>query len=136
MWVITAFRSSNIGNDTPTYLNYFTRINLWGINKDFAIEIGYQYYCLIIGKITTSGAGLLIITATICYLGVGIYVYKYFKNLMFSLALSVLHLLFHFYEHFKVKSYNGHLLIYAYQAIRHRKLITPIVLILLAYTPC
>ena len=53
---------------------------------------------------------------------------------MFSLALSVLHLLFHFYEHFKVKSYNGHLLIYAYQAIRHRKLITPIVLILLAYT--
>lgn len=133
LWVLTAFRSSNIGNDTPTYLNYFTRINLWGINKDFAIEIGYQYYCLIIGKITTSGAGLLIITATICYLGVGIYVYKYSKNLMFSLVLLFC-TCFSIFTNILRQSLAMVICLYAYQAIRHRKLITPIVLILLAYT--
>ena len=50
--IITGARSINIGNDTSNYVEYFLHISEFGVNKKFQIELGYQYFCLLISKIS------------------------------------------------------------------------------------
>lgn len=80
LWIMTSFRSINIGNDTITYCKYFRVISSSGINTNYAIEIGYQYIILFISKITKSIHGFIILSSSIQYILLTIYMIKYSKN--------------------------------------------------------
>lgn len=133
LWGLTAFRSRNIGNDTIPYLNYFTEIKKYGINRNYAIEIGYQYYCLFIGKITHHENAILIYTATLCYLGVGIYVLKYSDNILFSLVLTFC-ICFSMFTNILRQNIAMIICLYAYQNLKEKKYLWFVLLVLLATT--
>ena len=86
LWVLTAFRSSRIGNDTENYLYYFN-IFSEGLDSSRTFEPGYQLLNYVIGKFTTDQHAFLIIIATIMYGGAGIYFFKYSRNVPVSLCL-------------------------------------------------
>lgn len=130
---LTAFRCRNIGNDTPTYLMYFARIKQFGTNKNYAIELGYQYYCLFLGKLTNNENAILIITAIFCYLGVGFYALKYSDNLMFSLVL-IFSICFSIFTNILRQSIAMVICLYAYQALKIKKHLIFTLLVLLAST--
>ena len=133
LWFLTAFRSRNIGNDTQTYLNYFLKINQVGINKKYPIEIGYQYYCLILGRITQNENAILIVTATICYLGVGVYTFKYSNNLTFSIVLLFC-VCFSIFTNILRQSIAMVICLYAFQALKNKRYIWFILLVFFAST--
>ena len=133
LWFLTAFRSRNIGNDTIPYLNYFVRIKQSGVNKNYAIELGYQYYCLILGKITQNENAILIVTATICYLGVGFYALKYSDNLMFSLLLLFC-ICFSMFTNILRQNIAMVICLYAYQCLKNKKYIWFVLFVLFAST--
>lgn len=87
LFVLTGFRSENIGNDTRNYIYYFTYFQEHGIDGSTSFEIGFQIYCYLIGKLINDSHIFLIITALISYGVVGITIYKYSDNLEFSLCL-------------------------------------------------
>ena len=86
LWFLTAFRSSEIGNDTNNYLYYFD-IFTNGIDLTRRAEIGYQFFVFFIGKFTRDQHAFLIITASVMYCGIGVYLFKYSKNPAVSLCL-------------------------------------------------
>lgn len=88
LWALTAFRSPEIGNDTINYIRYYNTIGETGLHGELELEIGYKVYCLILNSLGFGPRAFLIITATICWLGVGIYILKYSKNILFSLCLA------------------------------------------------
>ena len=69
LFLLTALRAHNIGNDTNNYVKLFENIAGSGkINISTSrFEIGFQIYCLLISKITDSPQLFLGITAAICY---------------------------------------------------------------------
>ncbi len=86
LWILTAFRSPQIGNDTQNYLWYFTHFAK-GLDSSSAIEIGYQYFNFLLGKIIHDEHTFLIIMASIMYGGVGLYIHRFSKNPAISLCL-------------------------------------------------
>ena len=88
LWVLTAFRSINIGNDTHTYINVFRRIANYGVMDSLYMEKGYQYFNLFISRIFgNDGQALLIICASICYISIAIFILKESKNCLISTCL-------------------------------------------------
>lgn len=133
LWVLTAFRGRNIGNDTITYLNYLNKIKQSGLNKNYDIELGYQLYCLIIGKITKNENAILIVTATICYFGVGAYTLKYSHNLRFSLILLFC-ICFSAFTNTMRQSLAMIMCLFAYECLKRKKHLIFILLVLMAST--
>ncbi len=88
LWVLTAFRSINIGNDTITYCRYFTNICNQGVNKTYAIEVGFQRLLLFIGRFTTNPHYFLIIYSTILYGLISFIIFRYSKDKLLSLFLT------------------------------------------------
>lgn len=132
LWFITAFRSSNIGNDTETYLYYF---NIFSKNLDMtrSFEIGYQILNRIIGLFTNDPHIFIIIMATIMYLGVIWYIFKYSKNTCISVCLFFCY----FFSIFTTMMRQGIAMIivlYGYQMLKQDKKIKAAILFLLATT--
>ena len=88
LWALTAFRAPEIGNDTKNYIYFYNTIGATGFNNEIEVEVGYIIYCIVLNFLGFSAQQYLIITATICWLGVGIYILKYSKNILFSLCLA------------------------------------------------
>lgn len=132
LWFLTAFRSSEIGNDTQTYINYFIKINKTGVSDKYVIEYGFQYLCLFIGLFTDNPQVFLIICATICYLGIGVYIFKYSKNIVISTIL-VFCLCFSIFTNTLRQDIAMVICLYAYQAMKKKKRILSLLLILVAF---
>lgn len=130
-WFLTAFRDSTIGNDTQTYLNYYRDIRKTGVNPNYQIELGYQYFCLLLTKIHSSPFFLLIVCATICYTVCGIYIYKKSDNILFS-TLLLFCLVFPFFASGIRQAIAMVIVLAAYYLIKDGKKILPICLILFA----
>ena len=133
LWALTAFRSENIGNDTKNYLSFFNNIKRNGVSEENGIEYGYQFYCRIVGKFTASENAILIATATLCYLGTGIYVLKFSDNITFSLTL-LFAICFSVFTNILRQSIAMVICLYAYQALKRRKYLIFLLLVLLAST--
>ncbi len=86
LWFLTAFRSSNIGNDTHVYLHYF-KIYIRGIDRSRSFEIGYQYLNYLFGKLTNDPHYFLVFIATIMYGGAVWGIFRYSRNVLISLCL-------------------------------------------------
>lgn len=87
LWVLTAFRSENIGNDTKAYIDYFRIFSISGIDNDVRLEFGYQLLNIFIGYISKNPHIFLIIISTLFYILVGLYLFRYATNILVSLVL-------------------------------------------------
>ena len=128
LWTITAFRGLEIGNDTQTYINYFYNISENGVNSNYEIELGYQYFCLLISKINKNPHVFLFLISTILYIGVGIYIFKYSKNILFSVCLFF-SLCFSAFTNTLRQNIAMILCLYAFQSIKSKKYIKTILIV-------
>lgn len=130
-WFLTAFRGDSIGNDTRTYLNYYEEIAKHGINANWHIEIGYQYFCLLLSKISPNPYFLLIVCSTICYTVCGIFIYRYSNTILFSVILLFC-IAFPFFASGIRQSIALVFVLWAYAKIKDNKKVIPLILILIA----
>ena len=130
-WFLTAFRGSSIGNDTVQYLNYYKQIAKYGINKNWSIELGYQYFCLLLSKLNSDPYFILIVSATICYGICGIYIYKKSDNILYSTILLFC-VAFSPFTNILRQSIAMVIVLIAYEMIRKKRCFVAIILILLA----
>ena len=130
-WFLTAFRGSNIGNDTSTYLWYSQLIQNHGINPELAIEVGFQYFCLFLSKITPDSYFLLVASATICYVICGIYIYKHSENILFSVVFLFC-IAFSPFTNILRQAIAMVIVLIAYEMIKNKRNVIAILLILFA----
>lgn len=130
LWFLTAFRSSNIGNDTSTYIYYFNIFSK-GIDKSRTFEVGYQYLNYFIGKITNDPHIFIIIIASIMYGGIIYYIYKYSKNSAISLCLFFGYFFSIFTSIFR-QGIAMIIVLYGYQKLKEGKKITAALLFIIA----
>lgn len=132
--ILTGFRAPEIGNDTENYIGYFNIISLYdSVNEHFSIELGYQYFCLVISKFTDSPHIFLIICAVFSYVSLSILIFKYSKNLGFSLCLFFC-MFFSVYTNTIRQGIAMAITLYAYFAIKEKKHVKAAILILIATT--
>ncbi|MCI9480694.1 MAG: EpsG family protein [Lachnospiraceae bacterium] len=84
---LTAFRGSTIGNDTISYLQLFKNIVTQGILTASRYEKGFQYFCLLVGKISTNPQAVIIVSSIFTYVLIGRYFKKRCYMPIFALAL-------------------------------------------------
>lgn len=133
LWFLTAFRSVIIGNDTLNYVRYFPLFGEGGLDFDSRIEIGYQLLNILVYKISPNPYFFLGAVATICYVGTGIYIYKYSDNIVFSTVL-LFPIAFSLYTNILRQAVAMVICLFAYQAIKKKKYWLAILLVLLAST--
>ena len=131
LWFLTAFRSEWIGNDTFNYVTYFQIYSDSGINFDSRLEIGYQILNILVAKISHNPYFFLGVVATLCYVGTGIYIYKYSDNLVFSTVL-LFPIAYGFFATGLRQAIAMVICLYIYQAIKNKRFLLAILLILLA----
>lgn len=132
LWFLTAFRSSDIGNDTSVYIRYFF-IFSEGMDSTRTFEPGYQALNYLIGKVTTDPHVFLIIIATIMYGGVIWYVRKYSQNTAVSLCLFFCYFFSVFASMFR-QGIAMVIVLFGYQSLKKEKKISAALLFLLATT--
>lgn len=130
-WFLTAFRGSRIGNDTISYLYFYEQIAIDGIDTNLQMELGYQYFCLILSKINPDPYFLLFTSATICYGICGTYIYRKSENILYSTVLLFC-VAFSFFASGIRQAIAMAIVLVAYSKIKDGKRIFPIILIILA----
>lgn len=132
LWFLTAFRSSEIGNDTFNYMVVYKYAVLDGLDYGSVVEVGYQLLNILIGKFVKLDFHLfLIVMAILMYGGVGVYIFKYSRNT----AVSVCLFFGCFFSVFASMLRQGLAMIivlYGYQLLKNRKRIPAAILFLLA----
>lgn len=84
---LVAFRSSNVGIDTETYIRIFN--NMTAMNWASRIEKGFQALCVFLHELHGTPQTLLIVTGYFC-VGVTCYfIYKNSRNPLFSMILYI-----------------------------------------------
>lgn len=131
LWFLTAFRSERIGNDTLNYVRYFYNFGQGGVTLNSRIEIGYQILNFVVFKINPNPYFFLGVVATICYLGTGIYIYKYSDNIVYSTVL-LFPIAYSFFASGLRQAIAMVICLYAYQAIKNKKFGLAILLIAFA----
>lgn len=131
LWFLTAFRSVRIGNDTYNYVRYFPLFGEGGIDPNSRIEIGYQILNILVYKISPNPYFFLGVVATICYVGTGVYIYKYSDNIVFS-TLLLFPVAYSFFASGLRQAIAMVICLFAYQAIKKKKYWLAILLILIA----
>lgn len=133
LWFLTAFRSAIIGNDTYNYVRFFQLFGEGGIDPNSRIEMGYQILNILVYKISPNPYFFLGAVATICYVGTGIYIYKYSDNIVFS-TLLLFPVAYSFFASGLRQAIAMVICLFAYQAIKKKKYWLAILLVLLAST--
>lgn len=131
LWALTAFRAPEIGNDTLTYIGFYNEIGKDGINGSLELEIGYKVYCFVLYYLGFSARSFLIITATICWLAIGIYILKYSKNILFSLLLAFCFCFSNFTNILR-QDMAMVITLYVYVLFKHKKYVRSLLLLLIA----
>ena len=128
---LSGFRSFDIGNDTQNYIYYFSKFKDGNLDLGYRIEIGYQLFNFFIGRFTSDPHAFLFIYSSLCYIFVGIIIYKESYNI----PLSVCFLFFVFFSLFIGLLRQGLstvLILYAYVFIKRKRNIKAFVLICVA----
>lgn len=136
LFAIMGFKSSSIGNDTPSYLEFFNRLNrmstLFDANTRF--EKGYQLYNKLIGYFFKDSQALFIITALICVACIIYGISQYSINWQYSLFLFVGLRFYYFFLSGLRQSIAVSIIFVSYKFLKERKYIKYVALILLAST--
>ena len=131
LWLLTAFRSENIGNDTQAYISCFKYIANNGISDLIYMEKGYQALCYLISLFTKDPHIFLITVATITYTLLGLYIHKYSKNSLIS-SLLVLCICFSPLTNVLRQGLAMVLCLYVYEWFKEKKYIKAALLLLVA----
>ncbi len=94
--LLAGLRHYTIGNDTTVYLNNYNQITIYGSDlfDSSHFEIGYNYLVLFATSLGLSFNAFLLIISLMMNIGVGVFIYKYSKQPMFSFILFILLRLF------------------------------------------
>ena len=130
LWFLTAFRSRAIGNDVENYLVYFQWFSNGPIDQP-RVEIGYQLLNYFIWQISSDEHVFLIIMATIMYVGLGLYFYKFSNNLAFTVCLFF-SCFFSIYTSILRQGMAMIIALYGYQLLKNKKRILAALVFLLA----
>lgn len=91
LFLISAFRSIDVGGDTPIYVRTFE--NIHGINiDDFFIntmECGYILFNHIVAEISNDGQMILVATSFFVVFGIGLFLYRESDNFFLSTILFI-----------------------------------------------
>ena len=121
LFVLTGWRSINIGNDTFNYVMYFNHYALGEF--DFGgMEIGYKLYCMFIGLFTKDPHAFLIITAAISYIAIGVYIRRNSVDMTASVCLFFA-IFFSVYTNTLRQALAMIIVLYAYGALKRRRYI-------------
>ena len=131
LWALTAFRSPNMGNDTTKYLLLFQQICREGLDLSTRYEPGYQLLNLLIGQFSTDPHVFLIVCSVFMYVGAGVYILRYSRSLPVTVCLFFT-CFFSIYFSALRQAFALVLTLYVYQAVRERKRLLAVLLILLA----
>jgi hypothetical protein len=134
LFIISALRSSNIGNDTQEYLELFQSINL---NKDIALfskrfELGYIILNKIIYLFSHESQSLLIITSFIILFMFIRFIYKTSSNIWLSIYLFVTLMFYYFILSGIRQALAMGIIVTSYEYLKKRKIIPYMLLIFLA----
>ena len=131
LWAMTAFRSSNMGNDTEKYLLLFHQFCRDGLSFSTRYEPGYQLLNILIGRFSTDPHVFLIVCSVMMYTGVGVYLLRYSRSLPVSVCLFFT-CFFSIYFSALRQAFALVIALYVFQAIKGRKHLLAVLLILLA----
>lgn len=131
LWTLTAFRDVSIGNDTVTYKKYYERIGADGVNSKYGVELGFQYFCLLLSKISRDPQFLFVVSATVCYGFCGYYIIKFSDNILYSTVLLFC-IAFSFFTSGIRQAMSMSVLLFAYGKIKQGKIVIPFFIILFA----
>lgn len=131
LWFLTAFRSINIGNDTITYCKYFDRINTYGVNPNYAIELGFQEFILLISKFTDDSHIFLILISSILYGILAFTILKFSDNCLISFFLAFF-FCFSSFCNIMRQSLSIMICLIAYVMLKENKLTKFVILVLIA----
>ena len=94
--LLAGLRHFSIGNDTIVYYRNYNRIDTVGSNAfgGSSFELGYNYLVLFATSLGLSFNAFLFFLSLIMNIGVGVFIYKYSKQPMFSFILFILLRLF------------------------------------------
>lgn len=91
LFFLMAFKSENIGSDTPNYIEFFYRLKYTNnmIDSNSRFEKGYQVYNKMLGLLSDNHQILFIVTAIICIGLISFCISKISINWMYSLFLLI-----------------------------------------------
>lgn len=131
LWYLTAFRSNKIGNDTQNYIYYFNAFERNGFDLAGKVEIGYQFFNILVGLFSDDPHIFIIVSATVMYLGLAVYIFKYSKNILVSFCLFFC-FFFSVYVNTLRQGMAMIIVLYAYQYLKKNKNIIALLLIIIA----
>lgn len=133
---LMGFKDLTVGNDTPNYIEFFSRLQKLPslIDKSSRFEKGYQIYAKFIGYFFNSYQALFIITAIICISCICYGIYRNSINWQYSLFLFVGLRFYYFFLSGLRQSIAVSIIFVAYVYLKEKKNIKFIALTLLAST--
>ena len=129
--LLTGLRDNSIGNDTNNYIYYFKYFRDNPPSFSHRLEIGYQLFCYLLGRIISNPQIFLFVYASICYTAIATWIYKYSTNPLLSLCI-LFFMFFSAYTNLMRQGLSMIFVLYAYSSIKNNKKILPILLILIA----
>lgn len=131
LFVLTGWRSINIGNDTKAYAELFERFISGNLTS--RVEIGYKIYCWLVGLVTSDPHVFFIITAAVCYFFVWRYIYHHALDIPTTVCLFFA-VFFSVFTNTLRQALAMIFVLYAYGAMKQRKNFKAVILIILGAT--
>lgn len=131
LWIMTAFRAKQIGNDTLRYIDFFKNHITSSFVPSGRTEIGFQFLCFAIGRLSMNPHVFLIVCSSIVYIGLIIYIFLFCNNKSLAICLFYCFFFSTFMSMIR-QSIAMVIVLYAYQFLKRKKIILFVVLVILA----
>ena len=129
-WWLTAQRSADIGSDTKNYISIFLAFRE-GLQLYSRYELGFQLYCFFLGQFTADPHVFLQVTATIMYVALGMYIFRYSENPALSICLAFCFAFPAFANEMR-QSFALLIILFAYQQLKRGHTVRFVVLVVVA----
>lgn len=131
-FIISAFRDISIGRDTHAYMQFFHKVDNYGIDKNAYYEKGYQYFNLLISYFTSNKQAILIVSSFVVLLTIFYFCYKR-SNYKFLSIYLLFSLMFYYNSMNILRQYIAiSIVIVAYKFVKERKFLKYLTTIILA----
>lgn len=134
LFSLLGFKDATIGNDTPSYIEFFNRLKYMSsmVDENSRFEKGYQLYNKVIGMLFETPQALFIITAIICIGCICFGIRKNSVNWQYSLFIFVGLRFFYFFLSGLRQSIAVSLVFVAYYFLKKERILPFFAIILLA----
>jgi len=134
--LLMGFKSTYVGNDTPSYIEFFNRLSRMTslIDSNSRFEVGYQFYNKIISLFFDNYQAMFLITAIICITCICYGIVNLSRNWQYSLFLFVGLRFYYFFLSGLRQSLAVSIIVVSYVCLRKKHIIPFILLVILATT--